>query len=182
MNERDRQQRLYVTAMAEKLRLGGIGRRQFIRAVGRAGFGFACARYLAGAASRSSRLHAAEPATAPTAAAGMSGQQRQFLKEVGGRFKGTRIRVVSESTPPGVSIGRMIREEFTPLTGIEVDWQSVPLDQVLAKTLQDTLAGADGDKGHHDIFYWDQAWLARFANESIGVEELLDRKDLAYPD
>ncbi len=184
MNELDRQQRLYVATMAEKLRLGGIGRRQFIHAAGRAGFGFACARYLAGSASTASRLHAAEPATPlPAAVAGgMSSEQRQFLKEVGGRFKGTRIKVVSESTPPGVSIGRMIREEFTPLTGIEVDWQSVPLDQVLAKTLQDTLAGADGDKGHHDIFYWDQAWLARFANESIAVDELLDRKDLAYPD
>jgi len=178
MNDLDRQQRLFVAAMAEKLRLGGIGRRQFLRAAASAGFGFASARYLAGSAPAGARLHAAEPTVAES---GMTNEQRQFLVDAGKRFKGTRIKVVSENTPPGLSIGRMIREEFTPLTGIEVDWPMVPLDQVLAKTVQDTIAGADGTKGHYDIFYWDQAWLARFANESIGVEELLDRKELAYP-
>jgi multiple sugar transport system substrate-binding protein len=178
MNDLDRQQRLFVAAMAEKLRLGGIGRRGFLRAAASAGFGFASARYLAGSAPARSRLHAAEPSVTES---GMTNEQRQFLVDAGKRFEGSRIRVVSENTPPGQSIGRMIREEFTPLTGIEVDWPMVPLDQVLAKTVQDTIAGADGTKGHHDIFYWDQAWLARFANESIGVEELLDRKDLAYP-
>ena len=178
MNDLDHQQRLFVAAMAEKLRLGGIGRRGFLRAAASAGFGFASARYLAGHSPTRSRLHAAEPAIAES---GMTAEQRQFLVDAGKRFKGTRIKVVSENTPPGLSIGRMIREEFTPLTGIEVDWPMVPLDQVLAKTVQDTIAGADGTKGHYDIFYWDQAWLARFANESIGVEELLDRKELAYP-
>lgn len=178
MNELDRQQRLFVAAMAEKLRLGGIGRRAFLRAAASAGFGFASARYLAGHSPDRSRLHAAEPSITES---GMTNEQRQFLVDAGKRFQGTLIKVVSENTPPGLSIGRMIREEFTPLTGIKVDWPMVPLDQVLAKTVQDTIAGADGTKGHHDIFYWDQAWLARFANESIGVEELLDRKELAYP-
>ncbi|MCX7431676.1 MAG: extracellular solute-binding protein [Planctomycetia bacterium] len=170
MNDLDRQQRLFVAAMAEKLRLGGIGRRGFLRAAASAGFGFASARYLAGHSPAGARLHAAEPSITES---GVTKEQRQFLVDAGKRFKGTRIKVVSENTPPGLSIGRMIREEFTPLTGIEVDWPMVPLDQVLAKTVQDTITGADGTKGHHDIFYWDQAWLARFANESIGVEELL---------
>lgn len=178
MNDLDRQQRLFVASMAEKLRLGGIGRRQFLRAAASAGFGFTSSRYLAGSTPAGARLHAAEPSITES---GMTKEQRHFLVDAGKRFKGTRIKVVSENTPPGLSIGRMIREEFTPLTGIEVDWPMVPLEQVLAKTVQDTIAGADGTKGHHDIFYWDQAWLARFANESIGVEELLDRKDLAYP-
>jgi len=178
MNERDRQQRLFVASMAEKVRLGGIGRRAFLRAAAGAGFGFASPRYLAGPTPAGARLHAAEPAVAES---GMTNEQRQFLADARRRFQGTRIKVVSENTPPGLSIGRMIREEFTPLTGIEVDWPMVPLDQVLARTVQDTIAGADGTKGQYDIFYWDQAWLARFANESIGVEELLDRKELAYP-
>jgi multiple sugar transport system substrate-binding protein len=178
LNELDRRQRLFVAAMAEELRRGGIGRRGFLRAAAAAGFGFTCARYLAGGSPLRSRLHAAEP---DAVASGITGEQRRFLADMGRRFKGTRIKVVSENTPPGVSIGRMIREEFTPLTGIEVDWPMVPLDQVLARTVKDTIAGADGDKGHHDIFYWDQAWLARFAAESIGVDELLGRTDLAYP-
>ena len=184
MDKIDREQRVYVAAMADRLRLGGIDRRQFMRAAGRAGFGFACARYLAGSSQSVAQLRAAEPPAAPpgeAAGSGMTRDQRRFLEEVGGRFRGTRIRVISEDTPPGVAIGRMIREEFTPLTGIEVEWPTVPLDQVLAMTIRDTLAGADGGKGHHDIFYWDQAWLARFAEESVGLEELLDRKEFAYP-
>ena len=117
----------------------------------------------------------------PLADSGLTNDQRHFLKSVGGGYKGTRIRVVSENTPPGQIIGQLIREEFTPLSGIEVDWQPVPLDQVLAQTVADTLAGADGSKGHADIFYWDQAWLARFADESVGITELLEKRDLAYP-
>ena len=115
MNDRDRHQRLFVAAMAEKLRLGGIGRREFLRAAAGAGFGFASARYLAGTGPAGTRLQAAEPALAES---GMTRQQREFLVDAGKRFKGTRIKVVSENTPPGLAIGRMIREEFTPLTGI----------------------------------------------------------------
>jgi hypothetical protein len=58
MNELDRQQRLFVAAMAEKLQLGGISRREFLRAAASAGFGFASARYLAGSAPTGSRLEA----------------------------------------------------------------------------------------------------------------------------
>jgi len=182
MHERDRLGRLHVIDMARRLRAGGIDRRGFIRAAAAAGFGFASARYLAGGAA-GGRATAAEQraAEAPLAPSGLTDDQRHFLRDVGRGFKGTRIRVIAESTPPGVIIGRMIREEFTPLTGIEVDWQPVPLDQVLAKTVADTLAGADGAKGRNDIFYWDQVWLARFADESVGVAELLDKRDLAYP-
>jgi multiple sugar transport system substrate-binding protein len=183
MHELDRQQRIHVAAMARKLRAGGIDRRGFMGAAARAGFGFTCARYLAGSSPAGTPVRAAEQtaADAPLAASGLTDEQRRFLREVGGGFKGTRIRVVSENTPPGVIIGRMIREEFTPLTGIEVEWQPVPLDQVLARTVQDTLAAADGSKGRNDIYYWDQAWLARFANDSVGLAELLDKRDLAYP-
>ena len=182
MNDLDRQQRLHVAAMASRLRAGSIDRRLFLRAAAAAGFGFASARYLAGAGG-GMRACAAQPASSQARLdeSGITDGQRQFLREVGGAFKGKRIRVVSENTPPGAIIGRMIREEFTPLSGIEVEWQPVPLDQVLARTLADTVAGADGAKGHADIFYWDQAWLARFADESVGVAELLDRRELAYP-
>ena len=178
MNDLDRQQRVHVAEMQRKYRAGSIDRRRFLRAAAAAGFGFASARFSAGIRGVTAQ---SIPAT-PLAESGLTDQQRQFLREVGGGFKGTRIRVVSENTPPGEIIGRMIREEFTPLSGIEVDWTPVPLDEVLAKTVADTLAGADGSKGHVDIFYWDQAWLARFADESVGVAELLDRREFAYPD
>lgn len=182
MHEIDRHQRLHVVDLARRLRAGSIDRRGFMRAAAAAGFGFGCARYLAGGGAAGRATAAEQRAAAATLPpSGLTDDQRHFLRDVGGGFKGTRIRVMSENTPPGVIIGRMIREEFTPLTGIEVDWQPVPLDQVLASTVADTLAGADGAKGRNDIYYWDQVWLARFADESVGIAELLDKRDLAYP-
>ncbi|RLS35367.1 MAG: extracellular solute-binding protein [Planctomycetota bacterium] len=181
MNDLDRQQRISVAKMARQLRTGTIDRRRFLRAAATAGFGFASARYLSGPPAGRGSCHAQSAVQTPLADSGLTNDQRHFLKSVGGGYKGTRIRVVSENTPPGQIIGQLIREEFTPLSGIEVDWQPVPLDQVLAQTVADTLAGADGSKGHADIFYWDQAWLARFADESVGITELLEKRDLAYP-
>jgi len=181
MNELDRQQRVYVAKIAEAVRTGAMDRRQFVRALGLAGFGIASARYLSGC----TRTPVAEkPAGTARAVAesGLGTSQRRFLEEVGGRFKGTRIRIVSEDTSPGLIISRMMKQEFTPLTGIDVEWVIMPLDQVLASTVEDTLTGARGNRGRNDIYYWDQAWLARFANDSTHLDELLGKKDLAYPD
>ena len=44
------------------------------------------------------------------------------------------------------------------------------------------MSGASGGKGQSDVYYWDQAWLGRFVNDSIGTDELLAKKHLAYPD
>lgn len=33
----------------------------------------------------------------------------------------------------------MLKEEFTSLTGIKVEWELLPLDRVLTKTVADTL-------------------------------------------
>lgn len=175
----DRRQRLYVARMAERLKAGTIDRRQFLRAAGLAGFGIASARYLAGCVPR--RRIAVDASPDHGASGGGSAEQRQFLKEVGGHFRGTRIKIVSEDTAPGLAVSRMMKREFTPLTGIEVDWEIVPLDQVLARTLEDTLAGARGGKGSCDVYYWDQAWLGRFANDCISIDELQANTELAYP-
>src|SRR4051794_37869790 len=135
MNELDRQQRVYVAQMAEALRVGAIDRRQFIRAAGLAGFGIASATYLSGCTrARPPAPGAEKPAGKEEDSAVDSGDktpQQRFLKEVGGRFKGTKIRIVSENTPSSLIISKMMKEEFTPLTGIAVDWEIVPLDQVL---------------------------------------------------
>ena len=174
MREPERQQRQYLLKIAEQVRVGLISRREFVRILGIAGLGIASARYLSGMPAFASEMPAAGGAT--------SGEQQSFLKEVGGLFKGSRVRIVSENTAPTLIISKMMKEEFTPLTGIEVDWEIVPLDQVLAKTVQDTLSGAGGGKGHNDVYYWDQAWLARFGNDSVHLDELQSKTHLAYPD
>jgi hypothetical protein len=105
MNNQERQQRRYVAQMAERLRRGLMDRRDFIRAAGMAGFGFANARYLGGGgASSAVAQEAAATVQVADEATGSTAAQQSFLKEVGGRFRGTRIRVISENTPAGIVI------------------------------------------------------------------------------
>ena len=64
------------------------------------------------------------------------------------------------------------------MTGINVEWEVVPLDQVLSKVSIDTAQKL----GQNDIFYLDQAWVGRFINDAFDPRELLQQKpDLAFP-
>lgn len=180
MNENDRLSRLWIAKQADKVSRGTINRREFIRRAALAGFGITSMRYLAACAPAAPAPSAAQvQATAgPASAVVATTDQQKFLKDVGGQFAGTTIRVVSESTPPSRAIDQIMREEFMPLTGINVEWEQLPLDQVLAKISQDTA----GSLGSNDIYYWDQAWVGRFVNDAVSPEELLAKTDLAYPD
>ena len=91
----------------------------------------------------------------------------KFLKEVGGQFKGAKIRYTSEATPPTVVLNQ-IKNEFTDLTGIEVEVEIVPLEQVLAKATQDV----QGQLGTYDLYYLDQSWVATFAPDCVDPVEL----------
>lgn len=180
MNEIDRQQRLWIAKQAEKVRKGRMSRREFIRAAALAGFGITSMRYLSGCAAPTA------PAPSPAQVAATVGPQSaveptsdvgKWLRDVGGQFRGTTLRVVSESTPPSRAISQIMQEEFIPLTGINVEWEQLPLDQVLAKISQDTAGGL----GQNDIYYWDQAWIGRFVNDGVDPQELLQKSELAMP-
>ena len=82
----------------------------------------------------------------------------KWLADVGSKFKGTKIRYTSEATPPTVVLDK-IKKEFTDPTGIEVEIEIVPLEQVLAKATQDV----QGQLGTYDLYYLDQSWMATFA-------------------
>ena len=95
----------------------------------------------------------------------------------GGPFKGTKIRYTSEATPPTVVLNQ-IKSEFTEPTGIEVEIEIVPLEQVLAKATQDV----QGQLGTYDLYYLDQSWVATFGQDSIDpVQYYKDKPDLAMP-
>jgi multiple sugar transport system substrate-binding protein len=101
-----------------------------------------------------------------------------FLTDVGGQFKGTTIKVVTEDTPPGAAIRTLMAEQFIPLTGINVEWEVVPLEQVLSEVSID----AAQKLGRYDIYYVDQAWVGRFIDDAFDPRELLQAKpDLAFP-
>jgi len=100
-----------------------------------------------------------------------------FLKDVGKTFSGTTLRLVIEDVP-GVRVARQLMQtEFTPLTGIDVQWDLLPLDRVLGRIEQDIAREA----GTYDIMYWDQAWIGRFLEIGVNPKELLENSDLRYP-
>lgn len=181
MNENDRQQRLAVCKTIHNFRRGGISRRRFLKRCAELGFGFSSISFLGSCMGEEKPPPTRKEVrdTLGPKSAGIHGtDQQNFLKEVGGRYSGTTLRVVSEDTPPSKATKEIMKEEFIPLTGINVEWELLPLDQVLAKISADTALKA----GTHDIFYWDQAWIGRFVNDAVDPRELLEKKDLAYPD
>ncbi len=149
-------------------RQGKISRRTLVKALAAAGVGLTSRPYLrASAAPRALQAVPEQPQ-----------EVLQYLTDVGGQFKGTTIKVVSEETPPSRAIINLMQEQFVKPTGINVNWEVVPLDQVLAKVSQD----AASRLGANDIYYFDQAWVGRFINDTHDPRELLEQKpDLAFP-
>ena len=176
MNDIDYQQRLAVAKAAKNFRQGRMNRRDFIRFAGLAGFGFSSARFLSGCRPSSSRLRSPQSTSADTITL-MSDDQEHFLKEMGKGLKGKTLRIVTENAPACEAIWRVTQERFIPLTGIDVEWELLPLDRVLARITQDTALQA----GTHDIFYIDQAWIGRFINDSINPKSLLENTEFVYP-
>jgi multiple sugar transport system substrate-binding protein len=152
-----------------------IGKREFLRRLGLAGVGLSSFTATMLGGNRHFRAVAAPQAPAQT---GPSADMTNWLRDVGRKFKGTKIRYVSEATPPTVVARLLAKDEFTANTGIEVDIEIVPLEQVLARVTGDAHAKA----GTYDLFYLDQSWTSLFAGDTIDPRELYDRKrDLALP-
>lgn len=150
-----------------------ITKREFLRRMGLAGIGFSAFSMAMMGNTRPFR----NPGLISRANAALPDDQVKFLKEVGGQFKGAKIRYTSEATPPTVVLSQ-IKNEFTDLTGIEVEVEIVPLEQVLAKATQDV----QGQLGTYDLYYLDQSWVATFAPDCVDPVELTNSKpDLAMP-
>lgn len=101
-----------------------------------------------------------------------------FLRDVGQAFKGIRLRVLTEDTPPSVACMRLAAKEFSRLTGIEIEWNLLPLEQVYARTRVDTAQAS----GHHDVFYIDQSWLGKFSPHLEEIDAWRGLQHFAYPD
>ena len=150
-----------------------ISKREFLRRMGLAGVGFSA---FGAALLGNTRPFRGDLIGNPALADGDS-ETTKWLKDVGSKFKGTKIRYTSETTPPTV-VANQIKKEFTDPTGIEVEIEIVPLEQVLAKATQDV----QGQLGTYDLYYLDQSWVATFSQDTIDPQELYKSKpDLAMP-
>jgi multiple sugar transport system substrate-binding protein len=150
-----------------------ITKREFLRRMGLAGIGFSAFSLAMLGNDRPFRT----PGLISRASADLPDDQKKFLKEVGGQYKGAKVRYTSEATPPTVVVNQ-IKNEFTDLTGIDVEVEIVPLEQVLAKATQDV----QGQLGTYDLYYLDQSWVATFAPDCVDPIALYkDKPDLAMP-
>mgnify|MGYP001794381820 CR=1 FL=1 len=175
MSDLDYQQRMAMAKAVRRFRQGRMNRRDFIRFAGLAGFGFSSTRFLSGC--RPLAWKSSPQTTIPNAMELVTDDQQQFLKDIGKTLKGKTLRIVTENTPSCQAIRNITQESFIPLTDIQIQWDLLPLDRVLARITQDTARQA----GVYDIFYIDQAWIGRFINDSINPKSLLDKTDFAYP-
>ena len=138
-----------------------VSKRDFLRKMGLAGVGFSA--FSAGMLGRSRKSFLGSPAYAATPR-----EVADFLREAGRPFAGTTIRYTSEATPPTVVANRL-KGEFEDLTGIKVEIEIVPLEQVLAKATQDV----QGRLGTYDLYYLDQSWHSNFARDTIDPGAIL---------
>ncbi|MBP0028236.1 ABC transporter substrate-binding protein [Roseofilum sp. Guam] len=128
--------------------------------------------------SQSSLLQLSLEETRGLESAGVIGTDAYyFLKDVGKTFSGTTLRLIIEDVPATKAARELMQDEFTTLTGIDVQWDILPLDRVLGRIEQDIAREA----GTYDIMYWDQAWIGRFVNIGVNPKELLENSELRYP-
>jgi multiple sugar transport system substrate-binding protein len=174
MKEHDR--KTFIADSAKAFAERRITKREFLRRLGIAGLG------LSGfAAAMLGRTRPFPGLTPPPAMAdtGASPEMTEWLQDVGSKYKGTKIRYTSEATPPTIVANQLAKDEFTANTGIEVEIQIVPLEQVLQKVTVDV----QGQLGAYDLYYLDQSWTALFINDTVDPRQYYaDNKDIALPD
>jgi multiple sugar transport system substrate-binding protein len=176
MSFKDHDQRTFIIDSANAYTSQRISKREFLRRMGLAGIGFSVfGLAMLGGNRRGLRSFGiADPAYANE----LPHNQAKWLKEVGSKYRGTKIRFTSEATPPTLVL-QQLKEQFTQATGIEVELEILPLEQVLAKLMQDV----QGRFGINDLYYLDQSWIAAFAQDTIDPKQhYKDNSELAMPD
>ena len=175
MSFREHDRRTFIADAASDYAVRRIDRREFIRRLSLAGVGLSSfAASLLGGRGAGGLL----PTAGNPAAAQADQEMIHWLRDVGSKFRGQKIRYTSEATPPTTVASQLAKDEFTANTGIEVEIEIVPLEQVLQKATVDS----QGRLGTYDLYYLDQSWTALFAPDTLDPRELLAQKaDLAMP-
>jgi multiple sugar transport system substrate-binding protein len=149
MSFKDHDKKNFIADVARDFAARRISKRDFMKKMALAGVGFSA--FSAGLLGNT-RGFRGDLSLIGTEAMAQDASVTQWLKDVGSPFKGTKIRYTSEATPPTVVLDK-IKKEFTDPTGIEVEVEIVPLEQVLAKATQDV----QGQLGTYDLYYLDQS-------------------------
>jgi multiple sugar transport system substrate-binding protein len=173
MRESDR--KLYLAAVTDRYVRGQLDRRSFLRAASKLGLG-AGALGLTASLPFGSRGLLRNPAAA--AEIEPDKDMMAWLKDAAKPFAGQTIRLATESTPPSNAINEHLKPFFEQATGIKVEIEVLPLEQVLQKLTLDVASGL----GTYDLYYLDQSWMASFSQDVTDPrEKYAAMPDLAMP-
>jgi multiple sugar transport system substrate-binding protein len=174
MSFREHDKKTFVVDACNDFTRRQISKRDFMRKMGLAGLGFSA---FSGSMLGMHRPFFGQKAIGE-AKAQANEEMIKWLTDVGKPFAGTKIRYTSEATPPSIVVNQLVKDEFTKATGIEVEVEIVPLEQVLAKATADV----QGQLGTYDLYYLDQSWMATFAPDTVDPQAYYKEKaDLAMP-
>jgi multiple sugar transport system substrate-binding protein len=102
-----------------------------------------------------------------------------WVKEVSKPFAGTTLKLATESTPPSNAINSQLKQYFEEASGMKVEIEVLPLEQVLQKLTLDIAS----QLGTYDLYYIDQSWAAFTSRDVFDPREQWDAKpDLQMPD
>ncbi len=158
MNENDRKR--YLASVTDRFVKGQMGRRQFLKSVtalGLAGLGTSMIGRPSGLITPAYAQEALKP----------SEDVMAWLREVGKPFAGTTLKLATESTPPSNAINSQLKQYFEEATGIKVEIEVLPLEQVLQKLTLDVASSL----GTYDLYYIDQSWAASFSRDVYDPRE-----------
>ena len=169
-----RDRKRHLASVVDRFTRGQMDRRTFLRAAGKLGLG-------AGALGLVNTLPGGRGGFIPAARAQDIQQDPEmmaWLAEAAKPFAGQTIRLATESTPPSNAINSALKPFFEEATGIKVEIEVLPLEQVLQKLTLDVASGL----GTYDLYYIDQSWMASFSGDVIDPREKYESSsDLAMP-
>lgn len=157
---KDDDRKRYLASATDKFVKGQMGRRQFLKtsaALGLAGLGTSMIGRPSGLFTPAYAQDALKP----------SEDVMAWLREVGKPFAGTTIKMATESTPPSNAINSQLKQYFEEATGIKVEIEILPLEQVLQKLTLDVASSL----GTYDVYYIDQSWAASFSRDVFDPRE-----------
>ncbi|TIP26003.1 MAG: extracellular solute-binding protein [Mesorhizobium sp.] len=170
---KDSIRKTHLASVTDRFVRGQMDRRSFLRAAsilglgaGALGMGFG-RRPFYGISQASAQEQELKP----------SAEITKWLSDVGKPFAGTTLRLATESTPPSNAIATQLKQYFEEATGIKVEIEVLPLEQVLQKLTLDVASSL----GTYDLYYIDQSWAASFSQDVFDPREQLKNADLAMP-
>ncbi|WP_119166669.1 ABC transporter substrate-binding protein [Algihabitans albus] len=170
---RDSDRKRYVARLTDRYVRREISRRDFLRDASHLGLG------IGALGLGMTRPFGGKPAFAQSEELRPNQEVLDWVRDVSTPFRGTTLKLATESTPPSNAINSQLKPFFEEASGMRVEIEVLPLEQVLQKLTLDIAS----QLGTYDLYYIDQSWAAFTAQDVFDPrEQMADKPDLAMPD